>query len=304
MIKFMKRREDFMMKKINVKAYAKINLFLNITSVMENGFHEIDSVMQTVSLADELSVCVSESEVTEITVRCASAYAPEGRDNIVFRTAEVFLDRIGKTARVEIELTKKIPSPAGMGGGSADAAAVLRALGEALGIGDTELLEDIAAEIGSDVPFCVCGGTSLAGGRGELLAPCEPIADCYIVIGCGGDKMPTPKAFRMLDEKYDRFRYERNIESAEDFLKTCESPEKMAGALYNIFEEVTAGSCPSVEKIKSEIMRGGALGALMSGSGPSVFGIFDDENKAKEVAEKIKKNGDFAAVCTPIKRYL
>jgi 4-diphosphocytidyl-2-C-methyl-D-erythritol kinase len=293
-----------MMKEVRVKAYAKINLFLNITSVMDNGFHEIDSVMQTVSLADDLSVRVGKSETTEIKVLCESAYAPEGRENIVYRAAEVFLDRIGKTAKIEIELTKNIPSPAGMGGGSADAAAVLRALGEALGVGDTELLESIAAEIGSDVPFCVCGGTSSAGGRGERLTPCEPIADCFIVVGCGRDKMPTPKAFRMLDEKYDRFRYERNISSAENFLKTCGSPEKMGEALYNIFEEVTAEECPSVNKMKKEMLDGGALGALMSGSGPSVFGIFDHENKAKAVAEKIKKNGDFAAVCTPIKRYL
>ncbi len=292
------------MKEIRVKAYAKLNLFLNITAKMDNGFHEIDSVMQTVSLADELCIRVDESDTAEITVRCDSAYAPEGRDNIVYRAAEQFLERVGTTARVDIDLVKNIPSPAGMGGGSADAAAILRGLNLLFGKFTAGELETIAAEIGSDVPFCVRGGTSISKGRGELLTPAEPIVDCFIVVGCGGDKMPTPRAFRMLDEKYDGFKGERKFSTAESFLKSIGCPKKMSDALYNIFEEVTSEECPSVVKIKREILDGGALGVLMSGSGPSVFGIFEDEKRAEEVAEKIRLGGNFARVCTPIKRYL
>ena len=186
------------MHRIKTKAYAKINLYLDIVSKQNTGFHDVESVMQTVSLADDLVIDVTESQSTEISVSCDSSYAPSGSDNIIYRAAELYLKRAEKSARVSVSLTKNIPSPAGMGGGSADAAAILRALNETYGSFSTEELESLAAEIGSDVPFCIRGGTQIAKGRGEKLSPCREMPECYIVVACGGEGLSTPLAYRKI----------------------------------------------------------------------------------------------------------
>ena len=289
------------MKTVKLSAYAKINLFLDITGRRENGYHEIDGVMQTVDLCDDITLAVSEGEGIE--VLCNSSYAPAGKENIVYRAAEKYLLANDIIAKVKIELTKNIPSPAGMGGGSADAAAVLRGLNGIYNKMSPEQLEEMALSIGADVPFCVRGGTQRVRGVGEVLDALPDLKDCYIVVACGKDEMPTPVAYKALDIKYNNFVNENSGGTADlsDFYNALES--NFASRMYNIFECVTLDVCPSTAEIKELMLKNKALGSLMSGSGPSAFGIFDDINDAEKAADAIKKQGFFCKICRPVGRY-
>lgn len=290
------------MKTVKLSAYAKINLFLDITGRRENGYHEIDGVMQTVDLCDEIILTVGEGEGIEVV--CDSAFAPGGKENIVYRAAEKYIHENYIEAAVKIELTKNIPSPAGMGGGSADAAAVLRGLNGIFRKMSDEKLEEMAMSIGSDVPFCIKGGTQRVRGVGEALCELPDLRDMYIVVGCGKDEMPTPAAYKALDLKYGNFDGEnkggtRDFSGFEAALEKGDFSDKM----YNIFECVTVEKCPSTARIKDILAERGALGTLMSGSGPSAFGVFDSESDATAASEALKSEGFFAKVCRPIGRY-
>lgn len=290
------------MKTVNLSAYAKINLFLDITGRRENGYHEIDGVMQTVDLCDEITMTVEGGEGIEVI--CDSAYAPDGKENIVYRAAEKYLIANDIEAAVKIALTKNIPSPAGMGGGSADAAAVLRGLNGIFRKMTTAELEALALSIGSDVPFCISGGTQRVRGVGEMLDELPDLKDCYIVVACGKDEMPTPAAYKALDGKYGNFEG-ANSGGTRDFSEFEAGLEKgeFADKMYNVFECVTLGACPSTVQIKESLKKSGALGTLMSGSGPSAFGIFTSEVDASNAAEALKREGIFAKVCRPVGRY-
>ena len=288
---------------LKLSAYAKINLFLDITGRRENGYHEIDGVVQTVDLCDEIILTVGEGE--EIEVMCDSAYAPDGKENIVYRAAEKYLSANDITANVKIELAKNIPSPAGMGGGSADAAAVLRGLNGIYRKMSTKALEELALSIGSDVPFCISGGTQRVRGVGEILDPLADLKDCYIVVACGKDEMPTPVAYKALDAKYSGFEGE-NSGGTKDFSVFSDKLDKrsdFAAEMYNIFECVTLDACPSTVEIKRILSENGARGALMSGSGPSAFGVFYNFADAEKALEIIKEKGFFGKICRPVGRY-
>ena len=290
------------MKTVKLSAYAKINLFLDITGRRENGYHEIDGVMQTVDLCDDITLTVDAGE--GIDVVCDSAFAPGGKDNIVYRAAEKYICQNGIEAAVKIELTKNIPSPAGMGGGSADAAAVLRGLNGIYAKMTDEELEELALSIGSDVPFCIKGGTQRVRGIGEMLDRLGDLRDCFIVVGCGKDEMPTPAAYKALDLKYGNFDGE-NRGGTRDFsgFETALQKGDFADKMYNIFECVTVEKCPSTARIKEILEEKCTLGALMSGSGPSAFGVFKSENDALAAKEALSKEGFFAKVCKPVGRY-
>ena len=293
------------MHHIEAKAYATMNLYLDIVSKLNNGFHEIESVMQTVSLADDIIIDVEENDSIAVDVSCDSAYAPNGKYNIVYRAAELYLERAKIKARVNVEVTKNIPSPAGMGGGSSDAAAVLRGLNEIYRAFSISELEELASELGSDVPFCVRGGTQISRGRGEKLFACKEMPNCFLVVACGGEGISTPLAYKMLDERFDDF---KSFRSTDDKLTRFENDlsdlRQMCLGLYNIFESVTAEHCPTMQILKNDLLYHGALGALMCGSGPAVFGVFDDTQTASQAVTSIKENGSFAALCTPIKKLI
>ena len=291
------------MKSIRISAYAKINLFLDITGRRENGYHEIDGVMQTIDLCDEITMTVSSGEGIEVI--CDSAYAPDGKENIVYRAAEKYLIASGTQAAVKIELKKNIPSPAGMGGGSADAAAVLRGLNGIFRKMTVKELEELALSVGADVPFCISGGTQRVRGVGEELEALPDLKDCYVVVGCGNDEMPTPLAYKSLDEKYGGFigGNSGGTFDIEDFFASLSNRDGFAEKMYNIFECVTLDACPSTAEIKQIMFENKALGSLMSGSGPSAFGIFDDINDAEKAADAIKKQGFFCKICRPVGRY-
>lgn len=265
---------------VELPAYAKINLYLDVTAREENGYHKIESVMQRVSLCDRVAVSVSREPGRSIFVRCNLPYVPRDARNIAYRAAELFMDAAGVCGSVRITLGKRIPVAGGMAGGSTDAAAVLRALNRLFGypFGRARLTE-LACALGSDVPFCLRGGTAVCTGFGEIMSGVRSRTRLCLLIVTGGENVSTPWAFEMLDRYYQNFdarasgpaRLERLTESlcAGDAARAAES-------MYNVFEPAIFPHRPRAARAKELLLENGALGALMSGSGPTVFGVFPD----------------------------
>ncbi len=280
------------MKILQKDAYAKINLFLDIESKRVDGYHNIISVMQSVSLCDTVTVEYSESAEKSIEISCDDPSIPLGEKNIAYKAANLFLD----SGKVKIHIEKRIPAAAGLAGGSTDAAAVLTLLNQLTGNKKSadELLS-IGAKIGADVPFCISGGTKLTRGIGEKLTDFKPLSDCYIVISKMGDGVSTPKAYSMLDSMFDNF---ENYRPRRDFLALLEE-ENLRG-MFNIFESAVIPERPAVQKIKDTMLRYGAEHSMMSGSGPSVFGIFSSKEKATDACVALTGMGAVAYLCEPV----
>lgn len=291
------------MKKITEKAYAKINLHLDITSKYPDGYHGVNTVMQTVSLCDDVSI--SMNDTGSISLLCDAPGIPCDGKNIAWRAAELFFDRLGLTYGAEIEIVKRIPSPAGLAGGSADAAAVLRGLNTLCEAPmSTEQLCELGALLGADVPFCIVGGTCFADGRGDILHMLPPMPDCAVVIACEGEGVSTPWAYGELDRIYDSFKPDEYLpRDMSGVIRTLENSDLrgMAGEIFNIFEVPVLSKRPVAAKIRKFFLENGALGAMMSGSGPAVFALFENDADAEAVAEK----SDFRSfICRPVRRII
>lgn len=285
------------------KAYAKLNLFLDIESKRQNGYHNIVSVMQTVDWYDE--IYIKKSVSAEIVLAVDSEGIPCGKDNTAYRAATKYLEAISERCGVEIEIRKRIPVAAGMAGGSADAAAVLRGMNRLFEgrLSEKELLE-IGASIGADVPFCILGGTKIVRGIGEEISSCEfSFPKCPILCIKLGEGVSTPEAYRSLDEKYDDFSNasinERALEKLLDGMRQRDA-EKASCGFFNIFEEIIQELRPCVSKAKRIMIEHGAFSAMMSGSGPSVFGLFKNEKDAETAQIKLLEKGAIAKICYPL----
>ncbi len=265
------------------KAYAKINLFLDVTGRREDGFHDILSVMHSVSLADTVSIDAEYSDELTISLNSDSPELPSDKNNLVYRAAEKYLTHFGINANVSIHLEKHIPIGAGLGGGSSDAAATLRALNRIFRKADTEQLIELASELGSDVPFCVVGGIAVCRGRGEKIGRAENATPRVFVVAIGEERISTPKAFAELDKKYNDFKF------------NSYAPRGDLHKPYNIFESVT--NICEITKIKETMIKNGAEYSLMSGSGPSVFGEFKNVCDADDACINLHNNGFSAFVC-------
>ena len=284
-------------------AYAKINLYLNILSRREDGYHDLSTVMQTVSLADGIALeFPAEGEGIKLT--CSDESLPTDGTNLICRAIEAYYEAAGrKMPAVSVAVEKKIPIGAGLAGGSADAAAVLRILNRASDapLDDSALLE-IAAGIGADVPFCLRGGTGYCQGIGEKITACPPLPACHIVIAVPDESVSTADAYKALDEKHpDAFpdeneKYEKMMLAIAD-----KNTVGIAENLYNIFEETVLPRSKKAAEIRRILTDLGALGASLSGSGPAVFGIFTDERKATVAASILSAFGYKAFRTTPIK---
>ena len=263
-------------------AYAKVNLYLDVISKREDGFHSIKTVMHTVSLYDEVTVTVKPSHATRVTLTVEGhPKLPTDSRNLAVRAAELFLSSTLITAEVHIRLVKNIPVAAGLAGGSSDAAAVLRALNKAFKrpLAEKRLLQ-LAAELGSDVPYCVMGGTALCLGRGEIIERLPGKLQLNVVVAVADEYVSTPTAYAELDRIYGDFKEPRQDDSAASFGAILDSASIGAmseAELFNIFENAILPICPKAENIKSTMLELGATHSLMSGSGPSVFGIFPSE---------------------------
>lgn len=273
---------------MKVRAYAKLNLTLDVIARREDGYHDLRMVMQTVDLADTLTL--TEEEQVGVRVSTNLRYLPGDERNLAAIAAKKFWEVNPCNGKgLAIELQKRIPVCAGMGGGSADAAAVLRAMNELYGLNlSVQRLAEIGEQVGSDVPYCVLGGTALAEGRGERLTALSPLPDCHIVICKPSFPISTPELFGCIDCRKIRCRPD-----TEGLIAALCSGDLagVARRLYNVFEDVlTDRRGGEIAEIKNELISCGALGAAMSGTGPTVFGIFHDEEKARGAFLNLKSH--------------
>ena len=289
------------MDRIQEKAYAKLNLSLDVAERRADGFHDMCMVMQTVSVCDELELQLNDSG--RVQVKSNFSFIPGDERNLAAKAALRFLEATGHAGQgLLITRLKAIPVGAGMAGGSADAAAVLRALNRLYGapLGPEEL-ETLAASVGSDVPFCVRGGTVLATGRGEKLESLPALPPCKFVICKPDFSISTPELFRKLDQTGLRC----HPDTAGIVAALGEGAlEPLARRMYNVFAEVDDRRLRAVREIKGTLLDSGALGAIMTGTGSAVFGIFrPDADCAKAVAE-LRREYSFCCEARAVERLL
>ena len=280
------------MNRISLKAYAKINLGLDVIRRLENGYHEVRMVMQSIDLYDKVNIVRNKSG--EIRIRTNLKFLPTGPDNLVYKAVKLLRDEFRFKDGVDIDLYKFIPVAAGMAGGSTDGAAVLKGINRMFGLGlsDEELMVR-GATLGADIPYCIMGKTALAEGIGERLTKLPDCPRCFVVIGKPGISVSTRYVYEnlVLNEKTAH----PDIDGIIDSIKANDIYGVAAG-MGNVLESVTEQAYPVISDIKSVMMREGALNSIMSGSGPTVFGLFDDKEKA-EHCKTLLRAGDMVRSC-------
>lgn len=282
--------------RVIIDAAAKINLLLDIKGKLPNGYHSLYMVMQSVSLCDRVTVEQTDTGIIELT--CSREAIPCDSRNTAYRAAECFFEQTGiQNGGLRIHIDKKIPHEAGLAGGSADAAAVLRALDAiyALGLRERDLCR-IGVKIGADVPFCIAGGTMIAQGIGEVLTPLEDMPACTIVLAKPAEGVSTAAAYARYDE-----RGSCRGQDSKAMLAAIRGGDlyQIAQKLGNSFEQLI--DTPRRVEIKSILRSCGAIGSCMSGSGPTVFGLFDDEVRAEKAVRQLRTIVDDVFICHPVK---
>lgn len=276
-----------------IDARAKINLSLDVIGKRENGYHELKMIMQELDLKDRVTISKSEStkdtknHKMEIEITCDNPYVPLDEKNIVWKAVVLMSEEYDIEGKVKIHIEKRIPLSGGMGGGSTDAAATLKGINELwkLQITDEKLME-LGLKLGADVPFFVRGGTALAEGIGEQLTPLTPFKDRWILIANPGFNVSTKDVYQHLNlEKLKDRPIMRDIIS---FIELGDT-ESLAKNMKNALESVTIPMHPEIREIKKAMIRCGALGSLMSGSGASVFGIFERASDLDRCSRELKK---------------
>lgn len=267
-------------------AYAKINLALDILFKRPDGYHEVAMVMQSISLADSVSLMRRRAGI-KVSVDIAGL--PVDSKNLVYRAAALLKQHTQTGQGVHIHLEKKIPIAAGLAGGSADAAAVLKGLNELWRLNlSLDELSVLAARLGSDVPFCLYNGTMLATGRGEQLTDLPPLPPCYVVLGKPSVHVSTAWVYRQY--KTGQIKAHPDIAA----MRACLAEKSLAGVadrMANVLESVTIQAYPEIAGIKEAMIKYGAMASLMSGSGPTVFGLTDCLDKAQRIADQLKLQG-------------
>lgn len=273
------------MEKITIKTYGKINLYLEVINKREDGYHELQMVMQSISLYDR--VIVREIEKDEILLNTNSPYIPKDDGNIAVKAAKLIKEAYHIDKGVEITIQKNIPVAAGLAGGSANAAGVLKGLNELWGLGlSEEVLRDLGLSLGADVPFAVMEGAAIAEGIGERLTPISGLKNTWMVLCKPSISVSTPEVYKelnlsVLEEK----------PLSKEFLAAIENRNLrvISKTMYNALESVTLKKHAVIEDIKKKMMQYNAIGTMMTGSGPTVFGIFKDQEQAKKAAQNLKK---------------
>lgn len=287
------------MKTFEEKAFAKLNLYLGIHGLREDGYHELETVFQGIDLCDLVSVSLHHRG--GISMRCNLPYLPTDNRNLAVRAAETFFRTAGlENPGLNINIKKTIPVGAGMAGGSTDAACVLRLLNRAFGMPLCgKKLAEAALSLGADVPFCLHGGTALARGVGEKLQTLAPMPDCFFVVAKPNFSVATKDAFQLYDREPDG-----SCPDSGALLAALERGELKAVAdnLYNGLERPVGGKKPLILRIREVLLQNGALGARMTGSGSAVFGIFDTGERARQAADQTKKLCRDVFVCRPLAR--
>ncbi len=275
------------MDEFTIQAPAKLNLTLDVLGRREDGYHDLKMVMQSITLADRLTL--RPGRAPGIQVSSSFHFLPTGEKNLAGKAAVCFYQALGRPARdLDIAITKHVPVCAGMAGGSSDAAAVLRALNRLEGSPfSPEELAHVGEAVGSDVPYCVLGCTALAQGRGEVLTPLSPLPHCWVV-ACKPDfPVSTPELFARIDSCRIRRRPD-----ADGLMAALEQGDLMevARRMYNVFEDVLPErQLARVADIKNTLIQQGALGANMSGTGPTAFGLFSSQSQAQAAYDVLKQ---------------
>lgn len=273
------------MRQIGLKAYAKINLGLDVLRKREDGYHEVRMIMQSIKLYDKLTM--KKISKDEIILHTNLGYLPNNDKNLVYKAIQLMKQEYGLKQGVKAELEKKIPVAAGMAGGSTDAAAALVGMNRLFHLKlSTERLMELGARLGADVPYCVMRGTALSEGIGEVLTPLNPIPQCWILIAKPGINVSTRFVYENLEA--DKLPWHPDIDGMMEAIDRGEL-KGITDRLSNVLETVTEKKYPIIGKIKQTMVDGGAMNSIMSGSGPTVFGIFDDKKKAMAALTQVKE---------------
>ena len=300
--------------KITIPAPAKINLFLDITGRRPDGYHTITGVMQTISLCDTVVLEVIEltdqtvGGAEEIILTCSNPAIPTDNRNLAWRAAEAFLAATGYGCkRLSIHIEKRIPAAAGMAGGSTNAAAVLTGLNRLFGDPlTTDALCEVGLKLGADVPFCIKGGAQITEGVGEVMTSVATMPPCELVVACGGEGVSTPAAYKALDGLYGDFHPAAYTPHRDELAVLLAALEKgdlptLCGSMFNLFETVVLPERPVAGCIREALLSSGAIAAMMSGSGPSVFGVFPKgDGSALKACEALTRLDIPAWVCEPM----
>lgn len=269
------------------QALAKINLGLDVVRKREDGYHEVRMIMQNIGLHDDLELTVTKEP--GIAIWTNRKDLPTDESNLVYKAAKLLMDEYDVQQGLQIHLEKNIPMAAGMAGGSSDAAATMIGVNELFGLGLTkEELMTRAVKIGADVPYCILGGTALAEGIGEILSPLPPMPKCHILIAKPPIDVPTKFVYGNL--RANELENHPDIDTMISDLKE-KNLNHMCQIMGNVLETVTIPAYPVIDEIKQLMMDAGADGAMMSGSGPTVFGIFTEEAAAKKAEAAVKNSG-------------
>ena len=273
------------MNKLELKALGKINLGLDVLGSRENGYHDVRMVMQTLYLYDQITI--TKKETPGIELKTNLFYLPVDENNLAYRAAKLLMDEFGVKEGVSIYLDKHIPVAAGMAGGSSNAAAVLFGINRMFDLGLTQQeLMDRGVTLGADVPYCIMRGTVLAEGIGEILTPLPALPKCYVLIA----KPPISVSTKLVYEKLDSHEIE-NHPDIDGIIEGLQAQDihKVAASMGNVLEKVTVEEYPVIEEIKNVMKAEGALNAMMSGSGPTVFGLYDDKEAAKDAYYQLRR---------------
>lgn len=275
------------MKEISVKALAKINLGLDVVRRREDGYHEVRMVMQTIHLFDRLQMVRNSSG--NITMSTNLPFLPTNENNLVYKAAKLLKDEFAIKDGIDVKLHKHIPVAAGMAGGSTDAAAVLYGMNCIFGLGlSREDLMQRGVKLGADVPYCVMRGTALAEGIGEKLTALPPMVKCPVLIAKPQFSVSTKFVYENL--RLNRETVHPNIDRLTADIK-AKDLHAIAADMGNILETVTIPNYPIIAEIKEHMMEHGAINSMMSGSGPTVFGLFEDEDVAVAAYEAMRESG-------------
>lgn len=272
------------MEQIRLRALAKINLGLDVVRRREDGYHEVRMIMQTINLYDQ--ILMTKTKEPGIQIQTNLFYLPVNENNLVHKAARLLMDEFGITQGISVDLKKRIPVAAGMAGGSSDAAAVLYGVNRMfeLGLSKKQLMER-GVKIGADVPYCIMRGTALAEGIGEKLTPLPSMPRCYVLIAKPGISVSTKFVYENLHA--NDLKHHAPIDHQVEAIKAGDLRE-VARSMENVLETVTLPEYPVVAKIRDRMLEAGALNAMMSGSGPTVFGLFDNMLTARRAYDRLR----------------
>ena len=275
------------MKTLTRNAYAKVNLALDVLRRREDGYHDVCMIMQNLSLYDTLTFTMEEADTLAITLSCDKGFVPCDERNLIYKAIVLMGETYHLTGHIHVELVKRIPVEAGMAGGSTDCAAAFHAMRELYGldISDQELMK-LGVKLGADVPYCIMAKTAISEGIGEVLTEVAPLPDCFVVVAKPTISVSTKMVYENLHA--NELQHHPDVAGMIEALKQGDL-SGVASRMENVLETVTTKLYPQIEEIKQSMKESGAENAIMSGSGPTVFGLYRGKAIAEQAAEKIRQ---------------